>query len=376
MHDAVFELFFLRRVLKTHSLSLGPSGKIYRMLPFTRFLFLTTIFLASFTSALAEPTTNEAISFNSKGLEDLFLPKRPLVKLKLGVNAFANDPRFGSIRSQYNEVLTTLGIKQIRMLFAWTDQVQPSPAASPFFGFYDELANSLPAGAEVIVVLTAIPSWMKNSQNWTGGSPGSTFVEKWVKPVVTRYRKNPQIKAFQLWNEPNDLNNPENHTMGFANSPDTFVEFMAKGSNAMEEINTRKLVVNGATTAIAQNFPDTLDYNKALVKAGILSVIDIFAIHFYGKNVVPMILPDGAGDFLKSLSKPVWVTESGAQGVLKQKEYAQRIFPYLLNNFPIIKRIYIYQFTESAPASSSYGLRTLDRKNPVSDLYVYLRSLR
>jgi hypothetical protein len=326
------------------------------------------------TVAPCLPATAQEANDRSSFL-DFLAPRKPLQKARLGINAFANDPRFGSIRSQFREVRSTLGLRHVRILFAWNDQVQPTPTALPFFGFYDELANSLPPGLQATVVVTGIPSWMTDSRNWIGGNPRATYVEKWIKPIVTRYGRNAQIAGFQFWNEPNDSNNPHNTTMQFTASPANFVEFTALASNASKEIAPRKLVVSAATTSIIQNFPQTLRYNQSLVQAGILSFIDIYGVHVYGTSYENLALPNSAGDFLRTMGKPVWVTESGAQGVLKQKEYAQRMFPYLLGKYPAIKRIYIYQFTEGTPARSSYGLRTPDRRNPVSDLYVYLRSL-
>jgi hypothetical protein len=342
-----------------------------------RLLLSALLFLLLSKPVLAQSSDlDESRNLQNKALEDLIIPRRKLDKSRLGINAFANDPRFGPIRSQFREAYSTLGMKQLRILFAWNDQVQSAPNAAPFFGYYDELVRALPAGSEAIVVLTGVPSWVSQSRNWVGGSAYSTFVELWVKPVVSRYKKNSRVIGFQLWNEPNDLNNPDNIRMGFASSPDTFLEFMVEGSDAIEAIAPRKLVINGATTAIAQNYPATLQYNRALIEGGLLKVVDIFAIHFYGKSIERLILPDGVGDLLRTVTKPVWVTESGAEGVLNQRDYAQRIFPYLLFNFPVIKRIYIYQFTDSAPAKESYGLKTLDKRSPVSDLYVYLRGLR
>jgi Glycosyl hydrolase catalytic core len=336
-----------------------------------RFLMVLTALLAVSSPVVAQHLESRA-SASSKFL-DFIAPRKPLQRALLGVNAFANDPRFGTIRAQFQEVRSTLGLRHVRILFAWNDQVQPRAEAPPFFGFYDELAKSLPPGLRATVVVTGIPSWMADARNWIDGNPRATYVEKWVKPIVSRYRENAQITAFQFWNEPNDRNNPHNTTMAFTESPANFVEFTAIASNASKEIAPRKLVVSAATTSIIQNFPRTLRYNQSLVEAGILPLIDVFGVHVYGSSYENLALPNSAGDFLRTVSKPIWVTESGAQGVLKQREYAQRMFPYLLGKYPAIKRVYIYQFTEITPASTSYGLRTPDRKNPVSDLYVYLR---
>ncbi len=322
-------------------------------------------------SVRAEPPRNLEVSKSS--LQDIFTPRRPIPYKLLGLNSFLNDARFGPIRSQLRDVRTNLGIRKIRVLVAWNDQVQPSPSATPNFRLYDQILSSLPSGTEALVILTGAPSWVKNSRNWVGGSPRSTFVELWVKRVVNRYKNRARIGAYQIWNEPNNPDFTENVTLDVLTKPDNYVELVALSYNAVKAISPRKKVVNGATTAIAQNYPATLNYNKALVRAGITSFTDVYAIHFYGKSIERVLLPGGVADFVNSLKLPIWITETGAQGVNKQLEYAERIFAFLKRQMPGIARIYIYQYTESSPADVTYGLRNLTPGASVSDLYIKLR---
>jgi hypothetical protein len=333
------------------------------------FLLLGSLTLLTHT-AHATPQTSEV---TAQAFENIFTPRQPIPYSILGSNAFVNDARFGSIRSQFREVRSTLGIKKVRVLFAWNDQVQPTPSSKPNFGFYDQIVNSLPTDTEALVIMTGVPSWMKDSRNWIAGNPRTTFIELWAKKVAARYAKRSRVRAFQIWNEPNNPSFGENVTLDVLTKPENYVELLALGYSAIKAVAPRKLVVNGATTAIAQNFPATLDYNKSIVSAGALSFVDVYAIHFYGKSIERVLLPGGVADFVKSISKPVWVTETGAQGINKQLDYAQRIFAFLKIQMPGIARIYIYQFTESSPASSTYGLRNLTPGLSVSDLYINLR---
>ncbi len=305
--------------------------------------------------------------------EDFLTPRKAIPYSLLGLNSFLNDSRFGPIRSQLRDVTSNLGIRKVRVLVAWNDQVQPSPSATPNFGLYDQIISSLPARTEALVILTGAPSWVKDPRNWVGGSPRSTFVELWVKKVAHRYKRRSRIGAYQIWNEPNNPSFSENETLDVLTKPANYVELLALSHGAIKGISPRKRVVNGATTAIAQNFPDTLNYNRSMVEAGALNFTDVYAIHFYGKSVERVILPGGVADFVNTIQKPIWVTETGAQGVNKQLDYAERIFAFLKRTMPGIARIYIYQYTESSPASSTYGLRNLTPGATVSDLYITLR---
>ena len=345
-----------------------PSGLPVHVVTWACLLLVSIII--PLPTAHALPPTSEV---SSQGFEDIFTPRRPIPYALLGCNAFVNDSRFGAIRAQFRELRSSLGIKKVRVLVAWNDQVQPTPSSKPNFRFYDQIVNSLPTGSEALVIVTGVPSWMKDSRNWIGGNPRTTFIELWAKKVATRYAKRGRVGAFQIWNEPNNPSFSENITLDVLTKPENYVELLALGYNAIKAVAPRKRVVNGATTAIAQNFPATLNYNKSMVAAGALSFVDVYAIHFYGKSIERVILPGGVADFVKTIAKPVWVTETGAQGINKQLNYAERIFAFLKQQMPGIARIYLYQFTESIPASSTYGLRNLTPGLSVSDLYINLR---
>lgn len=298
--------------------------------------------------------------------------RKPIDISRTGVNAFANDNRFGTIAGQYREVRDTLGLKYVRVLFDWNGGVQAGPNTSPDFGFYDELANAIPAGVDAIMVVTGLPPWMADSANWIDGNPRKTFVERWVKPVAQRYRNNSRIIGYEVWNEPNDSANPENDILGLTNNPGNFLELLAMASQVVEA-NGNKLMINGATTSINQNFPDSLDYNQALKDGGVEDLIDVFAIHYYGKQYEKVVQGGGIADLLGSFSKPIWITESGAQGVNSQLAYVEEAWTFLRDKIPGIDRIYYYQFTEATPPATTYGLKNLDSTLGVSDLYVNLR---
>lgn len=335
----------------------------------TNAIAVGAILAATVATAWAMPTGENV---GATSLEDLIIPRKPIPYTLLGVNAFVNDSRFGTIRAQFNDVKSTLRLKKVRVLFAWNDQVQASRSAQPYFTFYDQIINSLPSGTEALVIVTGVPSWMNNSANWIDGDPRKTFVELWVKRVVTRYGRRARVGGFQIWNEPNNPSFSENVTLDVLTKPENYVDLLARAHGVVKAVAPTKKVVNAATTAIAQNFPSTLNYNKSLINAGMLSFTDVFAIHYYGKSPERMIF-GGIGDFLKSISKPIWITEIGAKGVNKQKEYAERIFAFLKGRVPGIERMYIYQYTESTPADSTYGLRNLTPGRTVSDLYITLR---
>ncbi len=315
---------------------------------------------------------------NSSTIDDLQeitedVPRRSIDTSRLGVNAFVNDGRFGSIGTQFSEVKNVLRLNFVRVLFNWDDNVQPSPNANPNFSFYDDIINGLAPGLDALIVVTGVPSWMADSSDWVNGNPRTTFVDRWVAKVAERYGSHPQVIGLEVWNEPNMTSNSQNVLMGLAASAENCVELLTLANNTIRTFAPSKLIIGSATTAINQNFSETLDYNRSLQAAGAENFVDVWGVHYYGKQYENLVRDDGVADFLNSLSKPVWVTESGAQGVNSQLAYGEEVWPYLIEKVPGIARIYVYQFTEATPADVTYGLRNLTEGLLVSDLYVHLR---
>ncbi len=309
-------------------------------------------------------------SVQADDFDDIFAPREKLKPKRLGANAFVNDPQFGSISSQFKDLKSNLGIRYVRVLFAWNDQVQPTPSSEPDFSFYDEIVSALPKHMRVLVILTGLPSWMSDSTNWINNDPSRTFLEQWVRVVVTRYRGNKKIRWWQLWNEPNNESNSDNQILGFDSSALEYLEMLAEGYSIIKDIQPKDKVVNAATTAINQGFPETLNYNQDLLDGGVEEFVDIFATHFYGTGILTFLTPGGGSDLLNTISKPIWITESGSQGLIGQLEYAERYFSLLFREVPNVKRVFIYQYTDGEDQqSSNYGLRTPFGN---SDLYEYL----
>lgn len=315
---------------------------------------------------------NQAKQAIDDAIDVVNVDRKPIDVSKTGVNAFGNDGRFGSMSSQYGEVKNTLGLSFVRILIAWDDNTQPSPSSEPNFSFTDAILDSIPAGVDVLAVLTGAPSWMADSSNWIDGDPGKTFVEKWVRVVASRYAGRKKLSALEIWNEPNMAADRDSGIMGFSD-PVRYTAMLSSASAVVRSVAPGKRVLNAATTAINQNDPETLDYNKSMVEAGALNAVDIYAVHYYGEQFERVVKNNGVADFLNSLGKPIWITESGAQGVNNQLKYVERAWPFLSEKIPSIDRFYYYQFTEATDPTVTYGLRNLSTDLPVSDLYVYLR---
>ena len=142
---------------------------------------------------------------STKDLIDLVLDppeRRRIDTSRLALNNFFVDPEFGSIGEQFLEIRDVLGIDTVRVLMAWTTPVQPSPAATPDYNFFDAIIEAIPSGMQVIVVIAHTPDWMTDPSNWTTGNPRTTWIDLWLTPTVQRYGQMPGVAGFEIFNEP------------------------------------------------------------------------------------------------------------------------------------------------------------------------------
>jgi hypothetical protein len=311
---------------------------------------------------------------SQEDLEDLAdsvdVPRKKIDVSRTGLNAFGNDREFGTPCDQFQEVSQVLGLRYIRMLINWNSDVQPSPTSSPEFGFYDNLVNCIPEGVDALLIVNGLPGWMYDSSNWIAGNPRATFVERWFRKVFSRYHANPRVVGFQIWNEPNMLDNGENVILEMAEAPENYVEMLAGAYSLAKNIDATKLIVNAATTSINQDYPNTLQYNERMKDAGAVEFLDKYAIHYYGEQFERVGRLDS---FVNSIGKGIWLTESGERGINAQLGYVETAWPFLDEKFNNIERFYYYQHTSIGDPNSVYGLRNNSAAAPISDLYIYLR---
>ncbi len=313
---------------------------------------------------------------DAKDLLDLALSppgRQPLQRELVGVNNFfVHQQHFGSIGQQYNDISGNLGVKHIRVLFAWSDEVQPTPGSTPDYSFYDDIASQAPSGVNLLVVLAHTPSWFTNPGTWADPNPRKAWIEQWLKPTIQRYGNNPRIIGFEIFNEPDLIILSQDEVLGLR-EPENYFEMLSESYIASKRIAPGKLAIMTATTSIQQSFPTTLRYNQRLRDLGAEGYTDVWNIHYYSSSYETIITSNGVGDFLNGIGKPIWVTESGKTGPNEQLAYVETAWPFLKSKIPSIERFYYYQYAETSPAEQNYGLRTTDPGSPVSDLYLFLR---
>ena len=326
---------------------------------------ITTIFLITLSASCSDAGDLIGLALSPPS-------RKPIDKNITGVNNFFVDQHFGSISEQYSDIHSTLGLKYIRILMAWTDDVQPTPSSTPNYSFYDSIIADAPPGVEILVVLSHAPTWITNSSTWDNGNPRATWVNKWFKPTVERYKNNPRVAAFEIFNEP-DLPSLEQDKALELTDPAKYFEMLSDAYLTGKSIAPGKTFIMAATSSIQRKFPTILDYNKSLRDLGADSYTDVWNVHYYATSYETVVTNNGVADFLNGISKPIWVTESGETGPNKQLAYVETAWPFLKDKISGIQRFYYYQYGETTSLENNFGLRTNDSSFPVSDLYLFLK---
>ena len=241
-------------------------------------------------------------------------PQRmPIDTSRMGVNAFFNTSGFGSTSAQFLDIRDTLRLKHTRILFAWTNGVQPTPGSAIDFGFFDSIIDAIPAGVDVLITVAHTPDWMANPANWIDGDPIKTWVERFLVPLLTRYGNDPRVAAWQIFNEPDSVTVGSDSALGLTDAS-RYLQMLQMGSARVRELDPSSLVVLAASRSIQQSGDGNLDYNKVLFELGAQDFVDIWAVHYYGKQFEKVVLSDGVASFLNQLNRPIWLTESGEMG--------------------------------------------------------------
>ena len=284
---------------------------------------------------------------------------------KLGVqNEFFADPK-GDAETQGADIRNTLNLRHVRTSFYFDESFLPSESSQPNFARFDAILASIPPDVDLLPILAYAPQWLAHRSDWK-----NVFVARYVIPVLDRYGQDGRIAEWEVWNEPDGFCNGHVAPAGVLDcSPGDYVDLVARVAPEIRKRSSAP-IVGAASTSINQSFPNHLDFNRNMVRAGLLPLIDVYNFHWYGEQLEKLTF-GGIADFLNSTGKRVWCTESGDQGSTHQLENAQDVFPALDDNVDRLDRIYIFTYFDGASSASTFGL--VSAEGIESDLYQYLR---
>jgi hypothetical protein len=144
------------------------------------------------------------------------------------------------------------------------------------------------------------------------------------------------VFALQVFNEPI-------HFLG--HSAEEYVQLFLKPVNAFFKLRSPELqVVSAAEVGNVEG----IYRERALLEAGLEAHCDRVAYHVYSRNLLPLLT--------NLVRRPVWVTESGADGTASHLPWVRDVFPEIRDRIKGVERVFFYVLFDRDPG----GFRLLE----------------
>jgi len=237
------------------------------------------------------------------------------------------------------------------------------------------------AGEDLIYTIGKTPQWASlYSSSPSGCSPPSslTYWDKYLTAIATRY---PQIKYWEIWNEPNDYHGWCGATTG-SNGPIPTLATMSQHANSIiKAINPSAVILSPPCDSWypggAENGATWM--TTFLAEGG---VFDIFAFHGYtrssgmAEDEVPIVASIRSVMAAASISRPIWDTEAGwytgAQPVLptaRQPGFLAKM--YIIQQSLGVARFLWYQYSDAPQWGQMWNSSTGENANVTAYNAVY-----
>ena len=228
------------------------------------------------------------------------------------------------------------------------------------------------AGKDMIYDLAYTPQWASLYPNNNAGacSPPSslTYWDSYLTAIATRY---PQIKYWEIWNEPQDPRSWCGATVG-SNGPISTLAIMSQhASSIIKRINPLAVILSPATTSW---YPGGLGaaWMGTFLRDG--GTFDVFAFHGYianpgmAEDETAIVASVRAVMAAAGVSKPMWNTEAGwyteSQHILataRQPGFLAKM--YIIQQSLGVARFVWYEYQERALWGEMYNPSTGDNAN-------------
>jgi len=251
---------------------------------------------------------------------------QPLRLLDPGAAAPLIEPALVDLQMR---ALYALGFEQIRITLSF-NRFGPD-----FFAAIPYVRCALALGIDVVGVLSDFAGYslaQALAQQRSAAAVLNTYRDIFVlpapEPASPRVARSGSF-ALQVFNEPT-------HFLGL--SAEEYVQVFLKPVNAFFKLRSPELTVVSA--AEVGNL-EGLYRERAMLEAGLEAHCDRVAYHVYSRSL------------LRSLSglvrRPVWVTESGAEGTANHLPWVRDVFPEIRERIADVERIFIYVLFDRDP---------------------------
>jgi hypothetical protein len=146
-------------------------------------------------------------------------------------------------KKAYEEILSDLGIRNIRIPVYWFE-IEPNPPAGGGRWFFDDIDWQIEKASEynakvILVIGRKLPRWPEcHEPGWASDfsePEKQDLILTMLSQVVARYRDNPSVWAWQIENEP---------FLPFGNCPMASTKFLDEEIAAVKKISDKPIIIS------------------------------------------------------------------------------------------------------------------------------------
>jgi polysaccharide biosynthesis protein PslG len=282
---------------------------------------LLTILLATVVAACALAPAASADAARMRAMTSVSLHPWHMQKGAQSPIPMLRDP---TLRERTFATLESLGVRQARVDFSWMD-VQPngdsiSDQLTRDWSDFDAITQSASAhGVELVPIVSYVPGWANGNAHYFTYPLEMAKFQTFFTAALTRY---PQIKAWEIWNEPNYEAFARPHP-----SVSRFVDLLRAAHAAKVAAGSNARLISGGLASVGEI--NMFRFFDEMAAQGALDYVDGVGIHPYAplaadrKGSLFMRLPE-LHDRLVRLGKgnlKLWLTEYGAADATTHSGY-------------------------------------------------------
>ncbi|MDX1535168.1 MAG: glycosyl hydrolase [Candidatus Spechtbacterales bacterium] len=207
-----------------------------------------------------------------------------------------------------------------------------------------------------------------NKPSGMDGVPPPSDYNQWAQELKQVVRNNPDVKYWQVWNEPNEI-------LYWYPNPNAgeYVKLLKASYLAIKDANPDAVVISAGLSGI--NPPK--QYLRDMYQEGAEPYFDVLALHPYGQPNSPdtylkdyILYMKNIMETYGDINKPIWITEIGwptkedefgAVSAAEQAEYLKRTYE-ISQGIDLIKNVFWYRMQDAGEGMGIIG-------KPAEDVY-------
>lgn len=316
-----------------------------------------------------------------------FIPTKQVMGLSLPTLHLMTESKVASKYSTLVDAARDLRPGFVRVYLSWKD-VEAVEGERNWFWYDEHLLSVTRIGANILLIIDRSPFWAARTPGEPIYSDKINSYLSFVRELVQRYSKPPwNIHYYEICNEP-DNSSPavwESGISCWGNYGVEYAHLLASVYPVIKQTDPQSVVLMGGVA-----YEDFAAFKRSFVTsvkfAGGYNYVDGYNFHFYPEfsSFWEHLVPKVKGINAKILywkrvvgsNKPLWITETGKQGIIGDEKSLQGQADYLKLAYTSVfnalgkQADYLFWFALNTSIEANYGLLD-DKWNPKPAFQTY-----